>query len=871
MEYNKKLYSDKTLNLLKNTLGDYKCFIKSNKENRKKIAKRIKDISILSESSTFYSDNKESIQKIISELGLKKDVEEFKIILKNRIEEPVTRKNSGFLNNQFRKSLLFSIDVIKKNFFDIDPKLSYDSFLESIDYDEFLFYVLNSAISCLEIKSYTTIESKDSNSIDGSSFYYKLRERLFIYTLIKLIEVNKLEKTEDVFFIDIIKNTMSFLNRDLSDSFNNLTKQVEEIFIFCFKIEIEKVTSRNNRGELNTKNILIIPQSIVESSIISTHLPEIVEPSEWAEENLENQMKIYKNIHNGKSDSKMSKEAKLVLNKSQKKKFRLNKKAIEIYDYLDIVGNDYSIDMLPFTPIPTLRIIKNELLKLKEEIGEEEILKIKKWIRKEYSESGRLSKNYLNKLEIETGIDIEILNKQKKYYKLKKEYKSRVRLRVLHNTIISVAKIYDGFPIFFINSIDYRSRMYPWSWLFSRTTGHYKYLMTEYESRKLTNRGLHHLISAYYYNFNEYFEKFNNISKSNKEKKEYKEIIRDNYKKIPEKDILKKSSFFYILLLEKVIEEVFEKNFISNFMIEVDQKSSSSVFLALVTGNKKLADESNFNSSKGDPAKFLMSRSEEYFSKNTKIDYNSIEILKNSRKLHKYTFMCFCYNEGSSGRFKKMLDYNILPKSASIIARSYPDFVDTYYKGLTKQTELLNTIVNYVLIKGNKGVEIITLDGCRISWKIFEKNKMSQSKKKYINPITGLYKSFHVTTYNVESIDIRKMISSFLPNLIHSMDAAIMRQIISSMLKKKYIINHLHDSVQTHPNYLDELYESIKEVYSELDSNKIFEKCFEKPMKGLLLSEDYEGFDKLTKEYRNSAEVVKIDDNFKAENMYPYE
>jgi hypothetical protein len=62
--------------------------------------------------------------------------------------------------------------------------------------------------------------------------------------------------------------------------------------------------------------------------------------------------------------------------------------------------------------------------------------------------------------------------------------------------------------------------------------------------------------------------------------------------------------------------EIFETKKIKikhSFIIEIDQKSSSSVFLSLLLGNNKLASYSNLSSLNAkDPIKFLMSKSD-YF------------------------------------------------------------------------------------------------------------------------------------------------------------------------------------------------------------------------------------------------------------------
>jgi hypothetical protein len=132
--------------------------------------------------------------------------------------------------------------------------------------------------------------------------------------------------------------------------------------------------------------------------------------------------------------------------------------------------------------------------------------------------------------------------------------------------------------------------------------------------------------------------------------------------------------------------------------------------------------------------------------------------------------------------------------------------------------------------------------------------------------------SFHVNTYDVEKINPEKMKNSFLPNLIHSIDGSVMRLIAKKVMDKGYIINHLHDSIQAHPNKIEIVHNSIKLVYtSGVFDNFLDENVF-LPMRNSLLKEKHCKFDDLVKIFKNEYENVKINfDDFKPEDMYPFE
>jgi hypothetical protein len=71
---------------------------------------------------------------------------------------------------------------------------------------------------------------------------------------------------------------------------------------------------------------------------------------------------------------------------------------------------------------------------------------------------------------------------------------------------------------------------------------------------------------------------------------------------------------------------------------------------------------------------------------------------------------------------------------------------------------------------------------------------------------------------NFNELDNNKMIRSFLPGLIHSVDAAIMRIIINKLYEKtsgKCLIQHVHDAILIHPNYVNIFYQIVEIIYNE--------------------------------------------------------
>ena len=136
-------------------------------------------------------------------------------------------------------------------------------------------------------------------------------------------------------------------------------------------------------------------------------------------------------------------------------------------------------------------------------------------------------------------------------------------MRSIHNTIIKFADIFDGFPIYFINAYDYRLRMYPWNYMFSRTSGLYKYLLIEKESY-VNDEGVLTMIKAYYRGD---ADKLNEIDKlKNKNRKN----LLKHFKRYDFEDELKDDSFIYLSLLGSEIESLENNRFKSGFLLEID-------------------------------------------------------------------------------------------------------------------------------------------------------------------------------------------------------------------------------------------------------------------------------------------------------------
>lgn len=404
--------------------------------------------------------------------------------------------------------------------------------------------------------------------------------------------------------------------------------------------------------------------------------------------------------------------------------------------------------------------------------------------------------------------------------------------RQLFKTSISICKIVAGFPLYYSTLLDFRLRMYPLQYLLSRTTGYLKNLIQESKPRKLSKAGLYNMLDAYYSPSTELSSKFKSTEKFTR--KTLCEFFLTNKLSDRDKDVL------YFELLEKEIEDVVKGQQKTSMAVEIDQVGSGPTLVALVTGNRKLAEKCNLL---GGPFncvyKYLMAKAKIYISsdefKQNKIENitdahkKALHILTEDRKAQKMALMCFIYNESAWGRTARWKDdyirvFGEVPDKdnyalLSAFSNKYDDFLEFVFPNLTKQLNILNKAMLEV-VNADQPVQVKTLDDCFVSWD-FE-NTVSQPRSVY-NSIAERHESYRVNIiadkdYKDRDVSFRrdKHRTSFRPNFIHSVDASLMRMFIYEFYKKtRRRLNHLHDCVMLHPNDVEIFYGIVTDIYCD--------------------------------------------------------
>ena len=457
--------------------------------------------------------------------------------------------------------------------------------------------------------------------------------------------------------------------------------------------------------------------------------------------------------------------------------------------------------------------------------------------------------------------------------------------RQLLLTSLDISSIYQDYPLYYGTRLDFRLRMYPLQYLMSRTSGYLKNLLQESVPRTVTAIGMNNMLNAYYSPFPDLCREFND-TKLNKKTFSYMRKFFET-KKI---DLSKTPLYFELLEIEIETLLLGTGKKKTALQLEIDQVGSGPTLIALVTGNRALAEKCNLLGGQFSCIyTFLLEKSHAFISEklnDIEIDKtsNAYRLLTEERKAQKYALMCFFYNEQHLSRTRRWVDQyeekygTSVPDSEfkllSKFSVKYPEFMEYVFPNLTRQLDLLNEALS-IVIDQELPVKIKTLDNCLISWDF---DHMQEVKKNYFNPVSGSHDQFKLRMkIRANKVSQRSRKSkhkqSFRPNFIHSLDATIMRMFLYRFYKqtgKK--LNHLHDCVMVHPNDVDIFYKIVSEIYCSpfmktLAKDLVFS-CMKSDTRGLALSKLIE----IEKEFLSNMDNIELTPStFDPRKCYRYE
>lgn len=299
----------------------------------------------------------------------------------------------------------------------------------------------------------------------------------------------------------------------------------------------------------------------------------------------------------------------------------------------------------------------------------------------------------------------------------------------------------------------------------------------------------------------------------------------------------------YFTLVDLEIEACLLNGYKTSFSIEIDQKASSSVFVSLLTENKALGIASRLFGDKVDYNKFLRTAAEEFIKDEAKNNPDNIPYSKPVRKFltdHKNPLklasMCYFYSQGVKGRFEGLIssssDLNILwdvdcQKQLFRFSANFEKIIERSFPGLPKQMNRLRKINKRMLKLTNNGItSLVTVNNSVIKYK---HNSYTQISKNRYDVTAGKSVAF---SYNIkrDEANLQKSNDSLLANIMHSLDSALIHEVTLNIFDKNgFTVSHLHDSLQVHPNYLQETYDELYSIYNSPLFRNLATRIFKTP------------------------------------------
>ena len=699
---------------------------------------------------------------------------------------------------------------------------------------------------------------------------------------------NKLVEKDIDFIVDILKvfegiyKTKTALQ--LEKKGNNwflLSLDITEILLSMFEStdvikskQIEKIKGTNKINQ-----VYIFNHKLDNSIAFSKHLPRIIPPVKA--ETSESVSEWISPIKKGNFNVQVSKEALAALNNAQRKEFVINNKFLNLLKEVDRSRPETSEFPTKADFAETESKFEawsdsawGNILDITFYRTSRSIIRVKK----------RKSKNLHQKiLEICQISHLESFANAAKNESHQELVKKRAKRQLLQ-TSIEIGELYKDYPLYYGTLLDFRMRMYPLQYLLSRTTGYLKNILEESKKRALTKNGLRNLIEAYYSPHKNVLSKFKLLAPT--KKYELLAFYKSNTVNL-EKEPL------YFELLDSEIKEVFScKQKKTALQLEIDQVGSGPTLVSLLTRNKTLAKRCNLLDGEFNCIyTFLLGETVKYFESNAdlgleidKTSSKAFRFLTENRKSQKFALMCFFYNEQHKSRtlrwkeqFEEEFGVEVGEEDFQVFSKfsiNYGKFMDSCFPNLSKQLKILNDAM-LILIKQGLPSKIETLDGCILSWDF---SNTTEIKRSFYNPVSGNHEQVRVHLngegpLKQSNTRLNKHRLSFRPNLIHSMDAAIMRLFLQKFYKKtKRRLNHLHDCVMLHPNDVDIFYSIVAEVYCSPAMKTLAEDLFFSRIKKDLVGEPLNVVCELEKQFkRNSDEFEVTETVFNPRKCYRFE
>ena len=368
-----------------------------------------------------------------------------------------------------------------------------------------------------------------------------------------------------------------------------------------------------------------------------------------------------------------------------------------------------------------------------------------------------------------------------------------------------------GYTLYYPIKFDYRGRQYPLAKFAANTSGNYRYLVKIKDKYTINTTGLEEVFKAIYSNTASE-EKATEFLASGccyklSKKDLYKELLAFLNKNTPSEQCFR-TNFIYKTLLINKFKSLRDAKFKTSIRVERDQKSSSSVFMAMLLRNRALASKSSLTGSSGDVVSFLQTRFRAFFACRIEEGETIFSLFEKDRRLLKGGLMFLIYGQKSFGRLEYFREYLkkehglvLNPESLVIIKKiafDFESFVNANVENFGVQLEKLDRVIDF-LVRANKKYSVTTLDGAHLSWVAF--SKLGTKVINYYSPVKGAKRAFRQRLHTSDNrIDYIKTLRACKANVIQSIDGAIIREFTRRFNAAGYDILTIHDCVQYNPN-----------------------------------------------------------------------
>lgn len=470
--------------------------------------------------------------------------------------------------------------------------------------------------------------------------------------------------------------------------------------------------------------------------------------------------------------------------------------------------------------------------------------------------------NYLNNIEF--IINNQLLNYLENEGKILldmyvKELKSESeKLQV--SISLKIAKIFSNIPFYISTNADWRGRIYTQSFFISYQGGDLATSLLNFRNGEpLTSSGKDYL---YIYGANCY--NFNGLNK-----RSYQDRIKwveDNYDQIIRMDldfILKAESKFLFASFCLIMKEV-DKNPNTPVYLPVflDATCSGIQHLAALlqdfeTGSRVNLIPQTDSDKVGDIYSDLIepiNQAIQKYGKDNEI-YKLFRDIKLARKHIKSPIMTKVYNVSVKGIAQQLKSkfipkkvnketYYLAPGKEGPINLTYLEIFkiaqiidEQIFLSLPSLKEIYEYLKNVIklMLKLNIPITWFTPSGLKITqfYNISKQNKVSIK-------FSGSSKTV-VLREKVEIIDKSKQIQAIIPNVIHSLDASHLINLINSAINEKlYPVITVHDCFGTHPNKINQLTFLVKKEFVLLYTNPGYLTLFENRLIQSLKDNNYQ-------------------------------